>query len=180
MKYIRSIMGAAIVATLYVCTQARANTIVTDVIRPFLMPVGVETMPSLADVKKMPGSEWAPQVAGRANAWATKSIKGRKGLFVEAEGSATAIGKLHVEQFAKAGGDAPYLSLESLGKGELKQVAMECQNSAGKSAEVHVFAAIGFRPVYVVQDESFGTREGSSWLDLFHLRADVERHCATR
>jgi hypothetical protein len=98
---------------------------------------------------------------------------------VSIHGEPVSATRLHVEQFTKsdaAGSD--YLSDKSLGRGDLKRVTMECAGSSG-SVPAYQFTAPGFRPVYVVFDESFGTKEGSTWVDLFHFQDDLKLRCET-
>jgi hypothetical protein len=160
------------------CSSSLAAGI-ESIVRPFLVPAGADTIPAVVDVQKIPGAEWRPQEKGRADVWATKAVKGRRWLSVEVHGDLVAATRLHVEQFSKNGvNDGDYLNDKSLGRGSLKRLTMECEGTSG-TVPAYQFTAPGFKPVYAVFGESFGSREGSSWVDLFHFQDDLKLHCET-
>jgi hypothetical protein len=175
MRIRNPLLAAAVV---FACSSTMAAGI-EGIIRQFLVPVEAEAAPSVADVQKIPGATWLPQEKGKASVWSTKVVRGRKGLSVSIHGEPVAATRLHVEQFAKsdeAGSD--HLNDRSLGRGSLKRMVMECAGVSG-TVPAYQFTAPGFKPVYAVFDESFGTREGSTWVDLFHFQSDLKLHCET-
>ena len=160
------------------CSSSVAASI-EGVIRPFLVPAGAETLPAVDAAKKIPGATWRQQEAGRIGVWSTASVKGRKGLVVSIHGDRAAASRLRIEQFIRNGvNDSDVLNDKSLGRGDLKQMAMECSGTGG-TVPAYQFTAPGFKPVYVVFDESFGTREGSTWVDVFHMNSDMKLRCET-